>query len=215
MKPVLLFDAKKEREEEMRVLYEVCNRGTAASMKSDFKYHKNLVSGKTGTATMGKSSVFISHFNPYQDRNEYADQTITMMVAMTTDTGGYKSVGSSTQGPTKIAGRIFNHLFTEELQNMMDKKIENAKRSNAHFRTNHVYWANVNRYIEHLLNKKCGKDYIYESIIGVDAYAEALEQILNSGNQIYTGRDKVFSQLVQYYCDQEKVVKMTPASSAE
>ncbi len=214
LKPIPLFDAKKEREEEMQVLYEVCNRGTGASMNTEFKYHKNLVSGKTGTAPLGRSSLFISHFNPYQDRAKYDDQTITMIVAFTTNTGGYKSVGTSTYGPTKIAGRIYSHLFNEELHAMMDEKIAAAKRNNTHFRNNHVYWANVNRYMEQLLNDKCGKENIYESIIGVDAYAEALEQILNSSNQIYTGRDDLFKQLVHYYCDEEKVVKMTPSPSS-
>lgn len=206
--PIPLFDAKKEREDEMRVLYEVCNRGTGANMKSEFKHHKNLVSGKTGTATEGRSAVFISHFNPYQDRAKYADHNMTMIVAVTTNTGGFKNVGTSANGPAKITGQIYNHLFHKKLQAMMDEKIEAAKRDNAHFRNNHVYWANVNRYMDHLLNKKCGKDYIYKNVIGVDAYQEALEQILNSNNKIYTGQDTIFSQLVQYYCDQEKVVKM-------
>ena len=91
---------------------------------------------------------------------------------------------------------------------MMDEKIETAKREDTHFRNNHVYWANVNRYMDHLLNQKCGKSYIHENVIGVDGFAEALGQILNSNNKIYTGRDSIFNQLVQYYCDQEKVVKM-------
>lgn len=210
--PIPLFDAKKEREAEMRVLYEVCNRGTGANMKSEFKYHKNLVSGKTGTATEGRSAVFISHFNPYRDRNKYAEKNMTMIVAVTTNTGGFKNIGTSAHGPAKITGKIYNHLFHKELQAMMDEKIETAKNNDAHFRNNHVYWANVNRYIDHLLNKKCGTEYIYKNVIGVDAYQEALEQILNSNNKIYTGRDNIFAQLVQYYCDQEKVVKMKAGS---
>ena len=215
IKPIHLFDAKKERENELLALYEVCNRGTGASMKTEFKYHKNLVSGKTGTAPENKSSLFVSHFNPYQDRTAHDNQTMTMIVAVTTNTGGYKSVGTSDQGPVKIAGRIYDYLFQKELRDMMDRKIENAKRTNIHFRNNHVYWANVNRYMEHLLNKKYNRDYIYRYIIGVDGYEEALEQILNSNNRIYSGKDGLFSKLVEYYCDQSKIVKMAPASAPD
>ncbi len=213
--PIPLFDAKKERQDEMFALYEVCNRGTGASMKSEFKYHLNLVSGKTGTAPKGKSSLFVSHFNPYQDRDAHADQTLTMLVTMTTNSGGYKNVGNSTHGPVKIAGKIYNHLFAKELQRMMDEKLAQAKRTNPHFRNNHVYWANVNRYMDIMLNRKHGGRYIYKSIIGVDAYEEALEQILNTNNRIYSGRDKIFYQLVQYYSDQQKVVKMEPVVTEE
>jgi membrane peptidoglycan carboxypeptidase len=218
--PIPLFDAKKEREDEMGVLYEVCNSGTGAAMKSEFKYHLNLVSGKTGTAPQGKSSLFISHFNPYRDRSSYSDKTLTMIVATTTNSGGIKNVGSAAQGPVKVAGRIYDYLFNLELQEMMDRKLEKAKHENPHFRNNHIYWANVNRYMDHLLNKTCGQDYIYRNIVGVESYAEALNQILNSTNKIYTGRDQLFYQLVQYYCDQEKVVKITspgnePTDSAE
>ncbi len=209
--PLSLFDAKREREAEMNVLYDICNRGTASTMRSEFKYHKNLVSGKTGTAPKGKSSLFISHFNPYRDRASNPENNLTMIVSFTTNTGGYKSVGNSGQGPAKVAGRIYSHLFNKELQEMMDEKVEKAKQENSHFRNNHVYWANVNRYMDSLLNKKCGSRPIYENLIGVDAYEEALEQILNSNNRIYTGRDRIFKQLVQYYCDQEKVVKMRSA----
>ena len=85
---------------------------------------------------------------------------------------------------------------------------ENAKRKNPHLRNNHVYWANVNRYMDHLLNKQCGKHYIYEYVNGVDSYREALGQILNSSNRIYSGKDDLFARLVEYYCDQEKIVKM-------
>ncbi|MGV1098605.1 transglycosylase domain-containing protein [Thiovibrio sp. JS02] len=211
--PVPLFDSKKEREEEMSVLYEICNRGTASSMKTEFKYHKNLVSGKTGTAPMNKSALFISHFNPYRNRQTHADRNMTMLIAVTTNSGGYKSVGTSGHAPVQIAGRIYNHLFQSELQEMLDRNIDKARRDNAHFRNNHVYWANVNRYMDTLLNDKCGANFIHENILGIDGYEEALEQILNGNNRIYSGRDQVFSQLVQYYCDQEKVVKMgtTPA----
>ena len=206
--PELLFDAKRERENEMFALYEVCNRGSGASMKNDFKYHKNLVSGKTGTAPSGQSALFVSHFNPYRNRQKNQSKNMTMIVAVKTNTGGVKSVGTSTQGPTIIAGRIYDYLFRKELQEMMDEKIEAAKQSNAHFRDNHLYWANVNRYMEHLLNGKYKGKEIYKQIIGVDGYREALEQILNSNNKIYTGRDDLFYQLVRYYCDQDKVVKM-------
>ena len=206
--PVLLFDAKHERENEMFALYEVCNRGSGASMKSEFKYHRNLVSGKTGTAPTRQSTLFVSHFNPYRNRQTYRDKNLTMIVAVKTNTGGEKSVGTSTQGPTIIAGRIYDYIFRKELQLMMDEKIEEAKQNNAHFRDNHLYWANVNRYMEHLLNGQYKGEDIYNHIIGVDGYREALEQILNSSNKIYTGRDDLFTQLVRYYCDQDKVVKL-------
>ncbi|MHB1015495.1 MAG: transglycosylase domain-containing protein [Desulfurivibrionaceae bacterium] len=206
-----LFDSKKEREAEMNALYEVCNRGTAAAMGTEFKFHKNLVSGKTGTAPMNKSALFISHFNPYRDRQAHKDRTITMLISVTTNTGGFKSVGTSGNAPVKIAGRIYNYLFQQEMQEMMDKNIDKAKREDTHFRNNQVYWANVNRYMDTLMTGKCGNSLISDNIIGVDEYGEALRQILNSNTQIYTGRDDVFSQLVQYYCDQEKMVRMDSA----
>lgn len=208
MAPLPFFDAKKEREEEMRVLYEICNTGTASSMDTEFKYHGNLVTGKTGTAPEGKSSLFVSHFNPYRNRAGYSDKTYTMLVSATTNAGGKKSVGTSAQGPVKIAGRIYDHLFRKELQEMMDSRIEKAKKEDQHFGNNHLYWANVNRYMDHLLNNKCDRDFVYKNMVGVDAYGEALNQILNSTNRIYTGKDNLFYQLVQYYCDREKVVKM-------
>lgn len=211
--PTPFLDAKKEREEEMRALYEICNRGTASSMKTEFTYHKNLVSGKTGTAPNERSALFISHFNPYRDRTRYPEHNLTMLVAVTTNTGGHKSVGSSSLAPAKIAGMVYSHLFQQELQRMMDTKLEDAKRTNTHFRNNHVYWGNVNRYLDSLMNGKCGTTFIHENVIGVDGYGEALEQILNSTNQIYTGRDTIFQQLVQYYCDQAKTVKMEPAAA--
>lgn len=209
---IMLFDAKTEREDEMKALYEVCNRGTASKMKNQFKYHKNLVSGKTGTAPGARSSLFVGHFNPYLDRAAYDDKTMTLLVAVTTNTGGHKSVGTSTQGPVVVAGKIFNYMYEKKLHLMMDELIGNAKRKNAHLRNNHVYWANVNRYMDHLLNKKCGKHYIYEYINGVDGYQEALGQILNSSNKIYTGKNDLFDSLVEYYCDQKKVVKMDAGS---
>jgi len=36
----------------------------------------------------------------------------------------------------------------------------------------------------------------------------ALQQVLNNNNRIYQGRDDLFKQLVDYYCRQEKIVKM-------
>ena len=207
---VPFLDAKKERDQEMQALYEICNRGTASSMKTEFTFHRNLVSGKTGTAPMEKSALFISHFNPYRDRGRYPDHNLTMLVVVTTNTGGHKSVGASSLAPAKIAGMVYNHLFRQELQKMMDGKIEAAKHSNTHFRNNHVYWANVNRYMDILMNGKCGSNNIYDNVIGVDGYAEALEQLLNGTNQIYTGRDNIFQQLVQYYCNEARVVKMAP-----
>ncbi len=203
-----LFDSKVERDNEMLAMYEVCNRGTGSSMKHTFKHFKNLVSGKTGTAPEGKSALFISHFNPYHDRERHADKTITMLVAVTTNSGGYKSVGTSSQGPTQIAGAIYEFIFNKELHAMMDEKISTAKRDNAHFGNNHVYWANVNRYMDTLLNGTHRKIPIYKNIIGVDGYAKALQQLLNSNNKIYSGRDDLFRQLVEYYCRQEKIVKM-------
>jgi membrane peptidoglycan carboxypeptidase len=206
-----LFESKKEREAEMSALYEVCNRGTGSAMKTEFKHHKNLVSGKTGTAPMNKSALFISHFNPYRDRQARKDRTLTMLISVTTNTGGFKSVGTSGNAPAKIAGRIYNHLFQQEMQEMMDKNLDKAKREDTNFRNNQVYWANVNRYMDTLLTGKCGNSLISDNIIGVDDYGEALVQILNSNTKIYTGRDDVFSQLVQYYCDQEKMVRMDSA----
>lgn len=203
-----LFDAKKEREEEMQALFEVCKRGTGATMKDRFKYYRDLVAGKTGTGVDGRSSLFVSNFNPYENRSKYADKTMTMMVIFTTNTGGYKSVGTSTEGPTQVAGEIYNYLFHKELQKVMDREIETAKIKNAHFRSNHIYWANVNRYMERLLNGNCGDKKIYQFIHGVDGYQEALEQILNPSLQIYAGRDNLFEQLVDYYCDPGKLVKM-------
>ena len=210
-----LFDSKKAREDEMTALYEICNRGTASGMKTEFKYHKNLVSGKTGTAPMNKSALFISHFNPYRDRQTHAERNLTMLIVVTSNSGGYKSVGTSGQAPVQIAGRVYNHLFQRQLQEMLDNRIDKAKRENTQFRNNHIYWANVNRYMDILLNDKCGANFIHENIQGIDSYAEALEQILNSNNQIYTGRDQIFNQLVQYYCDQGKVVKMTAPAEVQ
>ncbi len=203
-----LFDSKVERDNELLAMYEVCNRGTASSMKHTFKHFKNLVSGKTGTAPQGKSSLFISHFNPYQDREKHADQTLTMLVSVTTNSGGNKSVGTSSQGPTQIAGAIYDFIFHKELYAMMDQKISAAKRENPDFGNNHIYWANVNRYMDTLLNGNHGKIPIHKNIIGVDGYAQALQQLLNSNNRIYAGRDDLFRQLVEYYCRQEKIVKM-------
>jgi membrane peptidoglycan carboxypeptidase len=206
--PILLFDANAERKAEMYALYEVCNRGTAANIHSVFRYAKNLVSGKTGTAPEGQSSLFVSHFNPYRDRAAHADRNLTMIVAVTTNTGGKKDVGASTQGPTLIAGRIDDYLFGQELRQMMDRDIERTRKEDVHFRNNQLYVANVNRYMEQLLKGQCGGRPISDNIIGVDGFEEALQQILNSSNGIYTGRDDFFKQLVDYYCDQEKLVKM-------
>ncbi len=205
---VALFDAKKERNDEMQALYEVCNRGTGAAMKKKFKYHRNLVSGKTGTAPGERATVFISHFNSYRDRQKYQDSNLTMIVLVKTNSGGIKSVGSSTQGPVQIAGEIYDFLFRKELQEMIDREISLAKQENSHFRNNHLYWANVNRYMKRLLVARQGKHYIHENIIGIEAFQEALRQILNSNNQIYTGRDDLFEELVRYYSSREKVVKI-------
>ena len=208
LKDIALFDSRKEREAEMQALYQVCNRGTGAAMKSEFTFHKNLVSGKTGTAPQGKSSVFISHFNPYRDRKAYQHATLTMIVLITTNKGGINSVGNSTEGPVKIAGRIYDYLFKKELQEMMDREIETAKQNNPHFRNNHLYWANVDRYMKRLFEEKSGGKYIHDSIIGVEAYQEALQQILNSNNQIYTGRDDLFEELVRYYMNTGKIARI-------
>jgi hypothetical protein len=45
------------------------------------------------------------------------------------------------------------------------------------------------------------------AIVGIDGFEEALQQILNSSNGIYTGRDDLFGQLVDYYCNQDKLIK--------
>lgn len=208
-RPLPLFDARREREATMKILYEVSNRGTGAAMGPSFPFHYNLVSGKTGTAPQGRSSLFISHFNPNRDRQRHPDETITMMVLFTTNTGGFKSVGLASEGPVKVAGEIYNHIFQQSLQRMMDDRIEETKRENARFRNNHVYWSNVNRYMDTLLNGKCASGRpIHEHVIGVDGLTEALVQILSSNNQIYTGRDNIFNELVRYYCDQERVIRM-------
>jgi len=203
-----LFDARQERTSEMQALYEVCNRGSGASMRRRFSHHKNLVSGKTGTAPNGRASLFVSHFNPYRNRSAHPGRTLTTIVVVTTNTGGYKSVGASTEGPTQVAGAIYDYLFQKELQAMIDARIEAAKQSNLHFSTNHLYWANTNRYMETLLEGKCGDTPIHEYINGVDGYQEALEQILNPDNRIYAGNNELFRQLVKYYCDQGKRVRM-------
>ncbi|RJQ66332.1 MAG: penicillin-binding protein [Desulfobacteraceae bacterium] len=213
-RPILLFDQKQVREMEMFALYEVCNRGSGATMGSEFPFHRNLVSGKTGTESNQRCTLFVSHFNPYRDRLSRPDKTITMMVAVTTETGGLKRVGLSTEGPTKVAGRIYNHIFRQELQTMTDEVIQNAKNENAHFGNNHVYWANVNRYINEMMNGKHKNVEIRDCIIGVDGYRSAIEQILNKDNGIYTGRDDLFKELIDYYCDQEKVVSINAASPA-
>jgi membrane peptidoglycan carboxypeptidase len=204
--PVLLFSARPEREAQMYAMYEIANRGTAANLRTEFKHGRNLVSGKTGTAPESRSSLFISHFNPYRDRAAKTNHNLTMMVAVTTNTGGHKSVGSSSQAPTLIAGRIYNYLYANEFRKMMDRNLERARRENPHFRNNHVFLANINRYMEQLLNQKCGNGFIHENIIGIDGYEEALQQLLNSSNRIYTGRDDLFRQLVDYYCSQTRLV---------
>jgi membrane peptidoglycan carboxypeptidase len=208
--PVPLFESRREREAEMFALYEICNRGTASNLRTQFRYGKNLVSGKTGTAPEGRSSLFISHFNPYRDRVARADHNLTMIVAVTTNSGGHKNVGTSTQGPTIIAGRIYDHLFRKELRQMLDRNVEAAKKDNIQFRNNHIFLANTNRYLEHLLEQKCGDRYIHENIIGIDGFDEAVQQILHSTNRIYTGRDDLFKHLVDYYCNPEKLVRITP-----
>jgi membrane peptidoglycan carboxypeptidase len=204
--PIALFDAKKEREDEMQALLAVCNRGSGASMRSRFKNHYNLVSGKTGTAPNGRSSLFVSNFNPYQNRRRYRDKNMSMIVIFTTDTGGYKSVGTSVQGPTQIAGSIYNYLFRQDLQRIMDRKIEQAKKNNPGFRKNYLNWAKVNGYMDKLLNGKCGNKPIYPYLNGIDGYGEALDQILNPDNRMYTGRNDLFQQLKSYYCNQNKLV---------
>ncbi|MDA8165833.1 MAG: transglycosylase domain-containing protein [Desulfobacteraceae bacterium] len=208
--PVLLFDAKAERETELNALYEVCNRGTPSNLRTQFRYGLNLVSGKTGTAPEGRSSLFVSHFNPYRDRAAHPDHTTTMIVAVTTNSGGRMEVGTSGQGPTLIAGRIYDYMFGEELRRMMNRNFERAGSENPRFRNNRLYLANVNRYMDRLLQGQCGGRNVSDYISGVDGYEEALQQILNSSNGIYTGRDDLFGELVNYYCSQDKVVKASP-----
>ncbi len=48
---------------------------------------------------------------------------------------------------------------------MMDAEIEAAKRNDPNFRNNHIYLANVDRYMKRLLEEKAGNEYIHESII--------------------------------------------------
>ncbi len=204
--PIALFDSKKEREDEMQALLAVCNRGSGATMKKRFKNHYNLVSGKTGTAPNGRAALFVSNFNPYQNRIKYKDKSLSMMVIVTTNTGGYKSVGTSTQGPTQIAGSIYNYLFQQDLQKMIDQKLEQAKKHNPAFRKNYLNWDKVNGYMDKLFNGKCGKKPIYPYLNGIDGYGEALDQILNQDNKIYTGRNDLFKQLMHYYCNQNKQI---------
>ncbi len=204
--PIPLFESNQEREDEMQALMAVCNRGSGASMSRKFKNHVNLVSGKTGTAPNGRASLFVSNFNPNQNRIKYKDKNLSMIVIVTTNTGGYKSVGSSTQGPTQIAGSIYNYLFQQDLQQMIDKKMRQAKRDNPSFQKNYLEWAKVNNYMDKLMNGKCGQEPIYKFLNGVDGYAEAMDQILNTDNKIYSGRNDLFQQLMQYYCNQNKLV---------
>lgn len=210
--PIPLFDSSRYREDEMQALFDVCNLGSGASMAKKFKNHVNLVSGKTGTAPNGRAALFVSNFNPNQNRIRYHDQNMSMIVIVTTNTGGYKSVGTSTQGPTQIAGSIYNYLFQQSLHRMMNKRIEQAKRDNQNFRNNYLDWAKVNEYMATLMNGKCGHKPIYNYLNGVDGYREALDQILNPDNKIYSGRNDLFQQLLRYYCNQNKLVDLPSGS---
>ena len=142
-KPILLFDNEQSRKTEMTALYEICKRGSGTAMKFRFKNYIGLVSGKTGTENEQKSSLFISHFNPYKDRKLHSDKTLTMMVIATTNTGGYKKVGFSTECPVKLAGTIYNGIYQEELEHENGEVIKHAIETNPELRNNLVYLANT------------------------------------------------------------------------
>ncbi|MEA3515453.1 MAG: transglycosylase domain-containing protein [Nanoarchaeota archaeon] len=114
--PILLFDNEQIRKREMNVLYEVCNRGLKRAIRPKFRDYIDLISGKTGTESEQKSSLFISHFNPYKDRKLHSDKTLTMMVIATTNTGGYKRVGFSTECPVRLTGEIYKGIYQKELK---------------------------------------------------------------------------------------------------
>ena len=137
--PILLFDNEQIRKTEMTALYEICNKGSGTAMKPIFKNYTGLVSGKTGTENEQKSSLFISHFNPYKDRKLHSDKTLTMMVIATTNTGGYKKVGFSTECPVRLAGTIYNGIYQEELEHKIGKVIEQTIEPNPELRNNQVY----------------------------------------------------------------------------
>ena len=119
--PILLFDNEQIRKTEMGVLYEVCNRGLRRAIRPRFKDYTGLVSGKTGTESEQKSSLFISHFNPYKNRTLHSDKTLTMMVIATTNTGGYKKVGFSTECPVRLTGEIYKGIYQKELEKLTIK----------------------------------------------------------------------------------------------
>ncbi|MFO7711425.1 MAG: transglycosylase domain-containing protein [Candidatus Woesearchaeota archaeon] len=201
--PILLFEDDYAREKELEILYEVCNRGSGKSMRSEFKQHINLVSGKTGTESKERESLFISHFNPYRDRESHPEKTITMIVYFTTSTGGYKRVGMSTEGPTNVAGTIYKDIFFEELKKQSQAILEKDKTD---LNSNDLYLANINRYMKTALEETHDGGPINRHIHGVDGYTDLLRQLLNHENSIYEGKDDSFKKLIEFYC-QDKLIR--------
>ncbi|MFP4423771.1 MAG: transglycosylase domain-containing protein [Candidatus Woesearchaeota archaeon] len=199
--PVLLFEDDYARKKELDILYEVCNNGSGKSMRSEFKQHTNLVSGKTGTESKERESLFISHFNPYHDRESHPEKTITMLVYFKTSTGGYKRIGMSTEGPTNVAGTIYNNLFFEELKEQSQAILDNTD-----LHANDLYLANINHYIKTALEGTHDKEPINRHIHGVDGYTALLKQILHKENEIYKGKDDAFNKLIEFYC-QDKLIR--------
>ncbi|MGM5488374.1 MAG: transglycosylase domain-containing protein [Nanobdellota archaeon] len=203
----LLFQDEHARQNELDILYGVCNHGSGKSMRSEFKQHTNLVSGKTGTESKQRTSLFVSHFNPYYDRAAHPEETMTMMVVFTTDTGGYKRVGMSTEGPTKIAGQIYKELFFDELRQESQSIVEEAKKTNPDLKENHLYLANVNDFLDQALNDRHDGSYINKHIFGVDGYTTLLRQLLHPKNEIYMGKTKEFQTLLDFYCQEKRLIK--------
>ncbi|MGD9276080.1 MAG: transglycosylase domain-containing protein [Candidatus Pacearchaeota archaeon] len=107
----ILFSDEDARRAEIKALHEVCNRGSGRRMENYFEEFKDRVTGKTGTETVQKTSLFVSHYNSHLDREAHPDETIAMITIVTTNTGGYKRVGYSTEGPVRVAGMIYNDLY--------------------------------------------------------------------------------------------------------
>ena len=210
-KAVLFLDNEEARLTVVQGLYDVCNHGCGKSIESEFKQFTDLIAGKTGTSDKQRATIFISSFNPCRNRTAYADKTYTLIVVVGTNTGGFKRVGYSTEGPVKIGAKIYNSLFKKELASMIERVIEAERQGNAIFRkrfdSNDIYKANIDRYLKTALTGVYKNDPICKSIIGVDGFQRLLEQIISPENEIYTGKDELFNRLIAYYCDKSKLVK--------
>jgi hypothetical protein len=170
-----------------------------------------LIAGKTGTSDKQRATIFISSFNPWRNRTAHADKTYTLIVVVGTNTGGFKRVGYSTEGPVKIGAKIYNSLFKKELASMIERVIEAERQGNAIFRkrfdSNDIYKANIDRYLKTALTGVYKKELICKSIIGVDGFQRLLEEIISPEDEMYTGKDELFNRLIAYYCDKGKLVK--------